>query len=166
MARLLIIGGGCRALTLTPQIKAQGHVLRISTRDQSRRADIEKAGAECWIGTPDRLDTMRAALEGVTIACWLLGTAKGSDQEVRALHDSRLEFFLGQIIDTTVRGFIYERAGSAGADVLTHGAQIASEMTTRNSIPLGLIEADPSDNQAWLEDIQSIIDSMLGQPSG
>ena len=51
----------------------------MTTRTEDRRAAIEAAGAECWIGTPDRLATLRAALDGVTIACWMLGTATGAN---------------------------------------------------------------------------------------
>ena len=83
---------------------------------ESGRAAIEAVGAECWIGTPDRVASLRYALEGVTLACWLLGNACGEPDELAALHGSRLEFFLGQTIDTTVRGLIYEAAGSVDAD--------------------------------------------------
>jgi uncharacterized protein YbjT (DUF2867 family) len=72
----------------------EGHVVRISTRTEAGRAAIEATGAECWIGTPDRLATLRGALENVTIVCWLLGSAAGSAQALRALHGTRLEFFL------------------------------------------------------------------------
>ena len=40
--------------------------MRITTRTEAGRAAIEAAGAECWIGTPDRLATLRRALDGVT----------------------------------------------------------------------------------------------------
>ncbi len=36
-----------------------------------------RVGAECLIGTPDRLASMRGALDGVTIACWMLATVQG-----------------------------------------------------------------------------------------
>ena len=53
---------------------------------------------------PERLATLRGALEHVTIACWLL--ADVDDQELaRALHGPRLESFLGDAIDSTLRGF-------------------------------------------------------------
>ena len=70
--------------------------MRITTRAEAGRAAIEATGAECWIGTPERLATLRAALESVTIVCWLLGTVAGEGDELSALHGSRLEFFLGR----------------------------------------------------------------------
>jgi hypothetical protein len=108
VARLLIVGGGCRGRRLAADLVAEGHSVRITTRTCAARTAIERTGAECWIGTPDRLATLRGALDGVTIACWLLATARGSREQLNALHTSRLRFFLGQLIDTPVRGFVYE----------------------------------------------------------
>src|ERR1039457_6502743 len=100
----------------------EGHAVRITTRTETGRVAIEATGAECWVGTPDRLATLRGALESVPIACWLLGSAVGPARAVRALHTSRLEFFLTQAIDTTVRGFVYEARGTTTpADVLREG---------------------------------------------
>lgn len=114
MARILIVGGGCRGRRLAVELVGErGHAVRIVTRSEPGRATIEAAGAECLIGTPDRLATLRGALEGVTIACWMLATARGEPERVRALHGSRLESFLGQAIDTTMRGFVYEAPGTA-----------------------------------------------------
>ncbi len=111
--------------------------MRVTTRAESGRAAIEAAGAECWIGTPERLGTLRAALENVTIACWLLATAAGAEDEVRALHGSRLEFFLGQSIDTTVRGFVYEAAGMSGGGARTGG--VPDRAASRSVVSGGVV---------------------------
>jgi len=141
----------------------EGHAVRVTTRAESGRAAIEATGAECWIGTPARLGTLRAALESVTIVCWLLGTAAGSEDEVRALHASCLELFLGQAIDTTVRGFVYEAAGGAvAADVLAEGEQIVHRVAGRNEIPVGFLRADPGGTDAWLADAHAEIGALLG----
>jgi len=137
--------------------------VRITTRAQGHRAAIEETGAECWLGTPDRLATLRGALENVTIACWMLGTATGSTAELQALHSSRLRFFLGQVIDTTVRGFIYEAGGtSIRSQALDQGAQIARELAELNAIPLAVLTADPADADAWLTDARAAIELLLG----
>jgi hypothetical protein len=163
VARLLILGGGCRSLALARDVEREGHAVRVVTRTEARRAQIEAAGAECWIGDPDRLGTLRGALEGVTIACWLLGAATGPAEQVRALHGPRLRAFLGQTIDTTVRGFVYEAAGtSVPAATLAAGAGIAREQTSANAIPLALIEVDPGDRDAWLGAARAAVGSLLG----
>ncbi|HEY7933970.1 MAG TPA: hypothetical protein VID48_09105 [Solirubrobacteraceae bacterium] len=162
MARILIIGGGTRGLALTRGLCEDGHAVRVTTRTDARRAAIEAAGGECFVGTPDRLATLRPALEGVTIACWLLGRATGDEEQIRALHGSRLEFFLTQIIDSTVRGFVYEACrGALEESILTAGLDAVLAITSRNSIPLAFIEEDPTDEQGWLTAAQAAIASLL-----
>jgi hypothetical protein len=167
VARILIVAGGCRGRRLAGDLVGEGHAVRATTRTESGRAAIEAAGAECWIGTPERLGTLRAALESVTIVCWLLGTATGSEEELGALHGSRLEFFLGQAIDTTVRGFVYEAAGVPGgavhADVLAGGELIVRRVAERNEIPVGFLRADPGDAEAWLAGANAEIGALLGE---
>jgi nucleoside-diphosphate-sugar epimerase len=190
VARVLILGGGCRARHLTAElVDGDRHAVRIVTRTESGRAAIEASGAECLIGTPDRLATLRGALDGVTIACWMLATARGTREQVRALHGPRLQSFLGQAIDTTMRGFVYEasqtdHAGSrmdavAGEDIragaapdaaasrivpaktLVEGERTVRTIASRNAIPLAVLRADPSDLHAWLADARTAIDALL-----
>jgi hypothetical protein len=162
VARILIVGGGCRGLRLASEMAHDGHALRVTTRSEDNCAAIELTGAECWIGTPDRLATLRAALDGVTIACWMLGTATGEAEQVGALHGARLEFFLTQIIDTTVRGFIYEASGTIPQDLLAAGERIVSAMGARNAIPVAALSADPEDVEAWLTNARVAIGGLLG----
>lgn len=168
MARLLIVGGGRRGRLLAQELVAEGHRARIVTRTEAGRAAIEAAGAECWIGNPDRLETLRAALESATIACWLLATASGTPAQLRALHGDRLRFFLSQTIDTTVRGFVYETAaadatgGEANGEEAKGGVEVVREMCARNEIPAAIVSADPRDEEGWLAEARGAIEGLLG----
>jgi hypothetical protein len=135
--------------------------VRVTTRTEAGRAVIEASGAECWIGTPERLGTLRGALENVTIVCWLLGAVRGSEEEVHALHGSRLEFFLSQVIDTTVRGFVYEAAGTVSDDALAGGERIVRALGERNAIPVAFLRAGLEDPGAWQAEVQAVIGSLL-----
>ncbi|MFI4991505.1 MAG: hypothetical protein ACHQHO_11415 [Solirubrobacterales bacterium] len=149
MARILIVGGGCRGRRFSERIVERGYAVRATTRTEAGRAAIEATGAQCWIGTPDRLATLRGALEHVTVACWMLACARGSENELDALHRSRLEFFLSQAIDTTARGLVYDawavpaRAGDSdepaerrpSPELLAGGAGIFRSLTELNAIP-------------------------------
>ncbi len=172
MARLLIVGGGCRGLRLAEEAGREEHAVRIVTRTEDRRAQIERTGAECWIGDPNRLGTLRGALDGVTIACWLLGGATGPEEQLLALHGARLRAFLESAIDSTVRGVIYEAVGSstsagaysAGSSMpvaVAEGERIAREIAQRNSIPLAILRADPIDIPLWLEQASGELSTML-----
>lgn len=190
MARALIVGGGCRGRRLAQELLAQGHAVRITTRSPDGRAAIQAIGAECWVGTPDRLATLRGALENVTILCWLLGTARGRADDLAALHGPRLEYFVTQAIDTTVRGIVYEagppppahvgRAGGRGgaatgeraagdapdgahvAELLRGGREIVRALAARNAIPVAFLTADPADADAWLADARGAVAGLLG----
>jgi hypothetical protein len=140
----------------------EDYAVRITTRSEDKRAAIEATGAECWVGTPDRLATLRGSLENVTILCWLLGTAVGSSEELRALHGSRLEFFLTQAIDTTVRGFVYEARGSGpSAALVAEGELLARTLVERNEIPVAWLTAGPHDAEEWLAQARVAVASLL-----
>ena len=51
-------------------------------------------------------------IEDVALIFWLLGSATGEPAAVAALHGPRLERLLEEIVDTPVRGFVYEAAGT------------------------------------------------------
>jgi hypothetical protein len=163
VARILIVGGGCRGRRLAVRLVQEcRHAVRITTRTESGRAAIEATGAECLIGTPDRLASMRGALEGVTIACWLLGTAEGDPAQATALHGSRVEAFLSQAIDTTMRGFVYEAAGVIVAEeARIEGERIVRTVAERNAIPAAVLRADVEDPETWQAEAWAAVDGLL-----
>jgi len=61
-----------------------------------------------------------------------------------------------------VRGFVYEAAGTVPVEVLAGGVEIVRGVTSRNSIPLGVLEADPSREEEWLLDVGATIGALLG----
>ncbi|HEX5853732.1 MAG TPA: hypothetical protein VFY36_11640 [Solirubrobacteraceae bacterium] len=163
MARMLIVGGGCPGRQLAAELVGEGHAVRVTTRSEAGRAAIESRGAECWVGTPDRLATLRGALDSVTLVFWLLGGAVGGDEELRALYGSRLELFLTQAIDTTVRGFVYGARGTTvPADVLADGERTVRAMTGRSAIPAAFLTSDPSDVAGWIAEARRAVDDLLG----
>jgi NAD(P)H-binding len=145
-----MVGGGCRGLALARSLVAEGHAVRAVTRDESKRAQLEAAGCECWVGDPDRIGTLRYALENATVLLWLLGTV-----DVPELHGSRLEMMLERTVDTTVRGVLYEIPPTrAGADVV----QAAHD---RHGIPIAFLDEDPVDEDAWGAGARAAIDALL-----
>jgi hypothetical protein len=162
VARILIVAGGCRGRSLAAAMVGEGYAVRITTRSEDRRAAIEAVGAECWIGTPDRLATLRGALDSVTVLCWLLATATGPADELSALHGSRLEYLMTQAIDTTVRGVLYEARGAdADASMLAGGEAIVRALAERNAIPAAFLTADPREDSVWLGEAGAAIASLL-----
>jgi len=142
-----MVGGGCRGLALARSLVAEGHAVRAVTRAESKRPSIQDAGCECWIGDPDRIGTLRYALENATVLLWLLGTV-----DVPELHGSRLEMMLERTVDTTVRGVLYE--GRAGEAVV----QAAHD---RHGIPIAFLVENPANVEAWLGAARAGIDALL-----
>ena len=108
MPRVLIVGCGCRGRALTRELVAAGHVVRGTTRDAANAEAIRAAGAEPYLGDPDRIGTLMDALAAVTVAVWLLGEADAPE-----LHDGRLRMFCEKTVDTPVRGLVYEASAEA-----------------------------------------------------
>jgi hypothetical protein len=162
VARILIVGGGCRGRRLASELAREGHALRVTSRRETGRAMVEAAGAECWIGTPERLDTLRGALDNVTLALWLLASASGSARELRALHGPRLEAFVRQLIDTTVRGFIYEPPGDAmPAELAAASERAARSLAEHNAIPYAVIRCAPGEQESWMVQARAAVGRLL-----
>jgi hypothetical protein len=159
LARLLVVGGGCRALALARELREEGHAIRAVTRTEAGRAAIEATGAECVIADPDRVGSLRYALDNVTLVLWLLGTATG--ENVADLHGSRLAMMLERTIDTTARGIVYEAAGSVDGEVLAGGRALIERVCAYNAIPLRVLEADPADRDAWTGEARRAVEALL-----
>jgi len=61
------------------------------------------------VADPLRLGTLLPHLAGVTVVVWLLGRVDDAD-----LHGPRLSALLEKLVDSGVRGFVYEDGPGAG----------------------------------------------------
>ena len=119
MARVLIVPCGCRGREHAAALRADGHAVRGTTRG-AHVEEIRAAGAEPYVGDPDRIATLMEALHGVTVVCWLAGTID--------IPDGRLRMFWEKIVDTGVRGVVHEGAGEAIARASAETWQIPLEL--------------------------------------
>jgi hypothetical protein len=167
LARCLIIGCGCRGRLLAGELIARGHAVRGTTRDSARVASIEAVGAEALVGDPNVIATLAGSLEHVAVAGILLGSAVGTPDQLSALHGSRLDMLLTRMVDTTVRGVVYEAAGSVDTAVLDAGAVRVCALCEDSRIPYALLRADPGDVRAWTAAAVDAVDAVLdGGPGG
>jgi uncharacterized protein YbjT (DUF2867 family) len=162
VARVLLVGCGCRGRELARALRADGHAVRGTTREPSSRKAIAAAGAEPWVGDPDRVASLTGALEGVALVCWLLASARGEPQAVAALHDERLAFFLRALTDTGVRGFVYEAGGGVAAAALGRGVQRVREAVEAIRLPVAIVDAPPGDVREWTRQMRSAVGALLG----
>jgi hypothetical protein len=99
----------------------------------------------------------------VTILSWLLGNVSGDQVELGALHGPRLQMMLSQVIDTTIRGLLYEAAGTVEPGLLSHGAELVREAAERSAIPYAILTTDPSDRDAWVRAAVDATAGLLGE---
>jgi uncharacterized protein YbjT (DUF2867 family) len=159
VARILIVPCGCRGRALAAELVAAGHAVRGTTRDRGQLAEIEAAGAEAVLADPNRLGTLMKELHGVTLVCWLMGSAEGETAE--GLHGPRLRTLLERLVDTPVRGVVYEAAGTLPADLLAAGAASVREASARWSMPAEVVAAEPDDQEGWLTAMTTAVERLL-----
>jgi uncharacterized protein YbjT (DUF2867 family) len=131
VARALIVGCGCRGRELGERLLAEGWAVRGSSRRQEGLEAIEAAGIEAALADPDRPGTILELVNDVAVLVLLLGSAEGTEEELAAIHGPRLERLMEHLVETPVRGVIYEGT-QEGAEVVR-----AAERTWR--IPVATI---------------------------
>lgn len=149
MARALIVACGCRGRELGAALAKDGWIVRGTTRDAATAEAIEAAGIEAVVADPQRIGTVLDAIEGVTLIFWLLGSATGEPESLAALHGPRLERMLEEIVDTPVRGFVYELTDELSPE---HGVAALEALRIaggRWRIPFEVVDADPARIELW-----------------
>jgi uncharacterized protein YbjT (DUF2867 family) len=159
VARVLIVGCGCRGRELAWELRAAGHAVRGTTRSRERLAEIEAAGAEAVLADPNRLGTLMRELAGVSLVCLLMGSAEGDSAP--DLHGPRLRSLLERLVDTPVRGVVYEAAGSLPGALLESGAAAIREASRTWNIPAEVVEADPREHGPWLAAMKGAVERLL-----
>jgi nucleoside-diphosphate-sugar epimerase len=157
LARVLIVGCGCRGGALGAALASAGHAVRGTSRSPERLGELEKTGIEGVAADPDRLGTLMPALAGVTVVCWLLGSAEDSPD----VHGPRLRSLMEHLVDTPVRGLVYEAAGTVDTALLADGASIVREASHTWHIPVEIVDTDPASHDDWLEAMKAAVDRLL-----
>jgi uncharacterized protein YbjT (DUF2867 family) len=132
VARALIVGCGCgcRGRELGERLLAEGWAVRGTSRREEGLAAIEAAGIEPALADPDRPGSILELVNDVAVLVLLLGSASGSEEELAAIHGPRLERLMEHLVETPVRGVLYE--GTEGGEEVVKAAggtwQIPVEM--------------------------------------
>jgi len=131
VARALIVGCGCRGRELGGRLLADGWAVRGTSRREEGLAAIAAAGIESATADPDRPGTILELVGDVAVLVLLLGGCHGSEEELAAIHGPRLERLLEHLVETPVRGVVYEGT-EEGAEIVR-----AAERTWR--IPVRVV---------------------------
>lgn len=139
MARVLIVGCGCRGRSLGSALASEGHAVRGTSRNSEGAGLISGSGIEGVIADPSVLGTLLPLLEGVTVVVWMLGRVASPE-----LHGPRLESMLGKLVDSGVRGFVYEEGP---------GASLVLDAGERWRMPVAVAASD---------ELPAAVESVLG----
>jgi nucleoside-diphosphate-sugar epimerase len=162
VARALIVGCGCRGRALGRRLVSGGWRVRGTTRDPSNAEEILGSGLEAVVADPDRVGTVLEHVGDVTLVFWLLGRAVGEPEAVAAIHGPRLERMMEELVDTPVRGFVYEASGSVPRDLLGRGSAIVRAAAERWRIPVEIVDGDPAEWEAWDEAMLAAAQRLTG----
>src|SRR3954453_12003446 len=138
---------------------AAGHPVRGSTRDRARVPELEAAGVEPVVGDPYRLATLMPHGANTSAMVWLMASATGDD--VEALHRTRLQTKLERLVDSPVRGMVYEAAGTLPAALLREGAAEVRKAALTWQMPNVIVEHDPSDHDVWVAALVAGVEQVL-----
>jgi hypothetical protein len=91
---------------------------------------------------------------------WLLGSASGDD--VEALHLTRLQTVLERLVDTPVRGMVYEGAGTLPRTLLREGAAAVRKAALTWQMPNAIVERDPRRGYpSWRDAMLAAVETVL-----
>ena len=162
MARALIVGCGCRGRLLGKRLLGQGWAVRGTSRREEGLAAIEAAGIEPALAEPAKPGTILDLVGDVTVVVWVLGSARGAAEELSAIHGPRLDRLLEKLVETPVRGFVYEAAGSVDPVLLAHGGESVQAAADTWQIPVTTLLVDPRDDGTWIDPLQIWLESATG----
>ena len=148
MARALIVGCGCRGQAVGRYLLARDWEVRGTSRREEGLAAIKEAGIEPALADPGQPGTVLDLIGDVTAIAWLLGSAEGEPEELAAIHGRGLERVLEKMVETHVRGFVYEAAGSVDPVLLARGQEVVEAAATWE-IAIATNFVDPSDSSIW-----------------
>ncbi|HEX5893924.1 MAG TPA: hypothetical protein VFY33_03780 [Solirubrobacterales bacterium] len=160
MARALIVGCGCRGRELGRVLSGEGWRVRGTSRDPRHLDRIERAGFEAAEADPDRPGTILELCGDVSVVVWLLGSAVGEQRLIEAIHGPRLERLMEKLVDSPVRGFAYEVAGTVEPDLLAGGRAIAERAAGTWRIPVAFIDR-PGNGSGWAEEAGEAVRKLL-----
>ncbi len=124
--------------------------MRGTSRSAGRLPEIEAAGIEAAIADPARPGTVLEQIADVTLLVWLLGGAVGDEGTVAGLHGERLEHLLARLVDTPVRGFVYEAVGGVDRRHLAVGVEAVERAAETWRIPIAILSEEPGgDASSW-----------------
>jgi uncharacterized protein YbjT (DUF2867 family) len=166
MARALIVGCGCCGRSLGGRLLAEGWAVRGTSRREEGLVAIEAAAIESALADPERPGSLLELVGDVAVVVLALGAAAGDPEQVAAVHGPRLEALAERLVDTPVRGVVYEASGAVDPALLAGGAEVLRRAERTWRIPVELVEAPRADPEAWVEAMVEAVSRAISPARG
>jgi uncharacterized protein YbjT (DUF2867 family) len=166
MARALIVGCGCSGRALGAELLEEGWAVRGTSRDAAGLEAIEAAGIEPARADPEQPGTILELVDDVAVVLWLLGSATGSRDDLATIHGPRLEALLERLVETPVRGFVYEGIGTVDPSLLAGGAELVRNAERTWHIPVTITETPREHGPQWVEEMETSVIELLARRAG
>lgn len=140
--------------------------MRGTSRDAEGLEAIEAAGIEPARADPEKPATILDLVDDVAVVLWLLGGATGPAEEVAAIHGPRLEALLERLVETPVRGFVYEGVGTVDPELLAGGAKLVRNAEATWRIPAAITETPRSEGPPWVEELERVTLELISRRPG
>ncbi|MEJ7875704.1 MAG: hypothetical protein WKF62_03515 [Solirubrobacterales bacterium] len=165
MARALIVGCGCLATKLGLGLAEAGWAVRGTSRTEVGAARIDSAGLEGAVADPDRVGTVLEHVGDVAVVVWALGEASGPSSS--DVNGPRLERMLERLVDTPVRGFVFEgvRDHPEGTEDGPAATDIVAAANETWHIPVRIVGARRDHAEDWLEAMGTAVGDLI-EPVG
>jgi len=164
MARALIVGCGCRGRELGRELLREGWAVRGTSRREEGLGAIEAAGIEPALADLDRVGTVLELVADVAVVYLLLGSVEGDPEAVAAMHGPRLERLMEKVVDTPVRGVVYEAVGSVDPALLFGGMEIVEAAGRTWRIPVEAVTVAPGNPGEWSREMAATGLRLLTKP--
>jgi len=162
VARALIVGCGCRGRVVGKRLLAKGWQVRGTSRWEDGLREIEAAGIEPALADPADPGSVLDLVGDVAVVVWLFGSAEGAPEELSAIHGPRLDRVLERMVETPVRGFVYDGKGSVDPILLARGKEAVEAAAETWQVPVAFVLVDPLDDETWHNPLEIWSDAATG----
>ena len=165
MARALIVGCGCHGTRLGVALAEAGWAVRGTSRTEAGAERISAAGLEGAVADPDRVGTVLEHVGDIAVVVWALGEASGPTSS--DVNGPRLERLLERLVDTPVRGFVFEgpREHPEGTEDGPAATDIVAAANETWHIPVRIVGARRDHAEDWLEAMWAAVGDLI-EPAG
>jgi uncharacterized protein YbjT (DUF2867 family) len=163
VARALIVGCGCSGRALGAELLEDGWAVRGTSRDAEGLTEITAAGIEPARADPEQPGQILELVGDVAIVLWLLGSATGPADNLAAIHGPRLESLLEHLVETPVRGFVYEGAGAVGPEILASGADLVRNAEATWRVPVTVTTTTREHGPQWVEELETSVTELIAR---